>query len=158
MPYIKQEKRPQFDALANTIILQMTQGIVTDELKNFIAKKFKSLPIKEVDGCLNYLVTVLLKRLDFHKLPPKGQIDETVVAYAGELTLTILELLNKIYEPKYFNYNRAMGMLTCCSKEFERRYGRTFCNTFLERLATVFYNRTVGPYEEKKIEENGDVQ
>ncbi len=40
-------------------------------------------------------------------------------------------------EPKYFNYNRAMGVLSSIQAEW--------------------YHRDVGPYEDKKIIENGDV-
>jgi len=42
-----------------------------------------------------------------------------------------------VYPPKYFNYNRAMGVLESCKLEFYRRF--------------------VGRYEDKKIKENGDI-
>jgi hypothetical protein len=42
-----------------------------------------------------------------------------------------------IYPPKYFNYNRAVGVLECIKLEF--------------------YRRMVGPYEDTKIRESGDV-
>lgn len=57
-----------------------------------------------MDGRLNYIVTVLLKRL---------------------------------YTPRYFNYNRAMGVLECVKQEF--------------------YRRVVAEYENEKIKENRDV-
>jgi len=57
-----------------------------------------------LDGRLNYIVTVLLKRL---------------------------------YTPRYFNYNRAMGVLECVKQEF--------------------YRRVVAEYENEKIKENRDV-
>jgi hypothetical protein len=64
------------------------------------------VPEEERDGHINYIVTVLLKRL---------------------------------YQPaNYRRYNKAIGVLECIKMEF--------------------YRTMVGPYEEEKIRENGDVQ
>jgi hypothetical protein len=56
----------------------------------------------------------------------------------GNLNYFITSILKRIYPPKYFNYNRAMGLLECIKQEF--------------------YRRQIGNYEDKKIKENGDVQ
>jgi len=55
----------------------------------------------------------------------------------GALNYTVTRVLKELYEPKYFNYNRAMGVLSSIQAEW--------------------YRRDVGPYEDKKIAENGDV-
>jgi len=55
----------------------------------------------------------------------------------GHLNYLVTSLFKRMYKPKYFNYNRAMGVLECIKQEF--------------------YRRVVGPYEDKKIKENGDV-
>ena len=55
----------------------------------------------------------------------------------GNLNYFITSILKKTYSPKYFNYNRAIGLLECIKQEF--------------------YRRQVGPYEDEKIKENGDV-
>jgi len=55
----------------------------------------------------------------------------------GELNYVISRLLKGVYPPKYFNYNRAMGVL--------------------ESVKHEFYRRHVAPYEEAKIKENGDI-
>ena len=55
----------------------------------------------------------------------------------GELNYLITRILIGVYQPKYFNYNRAMGVLECCKLEF--------------------YRRVVAPYEDIKIKESGDV-
>ena len=55
----------------------------------------------------------------------------------GSLNYAITRILKELYEPKYFNYNRAMGVLSSIQAEW--------------------YRRDVGPYEDKKISENGDV-
>ncbi len=55
----------------------------------------------------------------------------------GELNFLISTILNETYPPKYFNYNRAIGLLECIKQEF--------------------YRRKVAPYEDKKIQENKDI-
>jgi hypothetical protein len=55
----------------------------------------------------------------------------------GELDYIITSLLKGLYEPKYFNYNRAIGVLETTKQEF--------------------YRRAVAPYEDEKIKEAGDV-
>jgi len=87
MPYIKQEQRKKWEKIIS-------------EIKEII----KKLPVEELDGELNYLISNILK---------------------------------ESYPPKYFNYNRAIGLLECIKSEF--------------------YRRKVGPYEDIKIKENGDI-
>jgi len=55
----------------------------------------------------------------------------------GQLNYVISRLLVNLYEPRYFNYNRAMGVLASVTQEFYRRF--------------------VAPYEDMKIKENGDI-
>ncbi len=55
----------------------------------------------------------------------------------GALNYAVTKVLKNLYPPKYFNYNRAMGVLSSIQAEF--------------------YRRDVTPYEEQKITENGDV-
>ena len=57
---------------------------------------------------------------------------------AGELNYVITTLLQKyIDKPSYTVYNEVIGVLECCKLEI--------------------YRRAVAAYEDKKIEENGDV-
>lgn len=55
----------------------------------------------------------------------------------GKLNYVITRLLAQLYQPSYYNYNRALGVLTAVAQEF--------------------YRRRVAPYEDTKIRENGDV-
>ena len=55
----------------------------------------------------------------------------------GALNYTVTKILKELYEPRYFNYNRAMGVLSSIQAEW--------------------YRRDIAPYEDKKIIENGDV-
>lgn len=55
----------------------------------------------------------------------------------GELNYVITRMLKESYPLRYFNLNRAMGVLECAKQEF--------------------YRRVVAPYEDVKIKESGDV-
>ncbi len=56
----------------------------------------------------------------------------------GAVNYVITRIIDDIYgKGGYAVFNRAMGVLDCVSKEF--------------------YRRKVAPYEDKKIQENGDV-
>ncbi len=66
---------------------------------------------------------------EFAALPP-----ETL---DGHLNYFITRLLVSLYKPSYFNYNRVQGLLECVKQEF--------------------YRRRIAPYEEKKMQQHGDV-
>jgi len=55
----------------------------------------------------------------------------------GELNYFITSILKSQYKPKYFNYNRLIGLLECIKLEM--------------------YRKVIGEYEDKKEEENGNV-
>ncbi len=55
----------------------------------------------------------------------------------GALNYSVTKALKALYEPRYFHYNRAMGVLSSIQAEW--------------------YRRDVAPYEDKKIQEHGDV-
>ena len=63
--------------------------------------------------------------------------DQPVDRVDGELNYLITRILKEVYPLRYFNLNRSVGVLECCKLEF--------------------YRRVIAPYEERKIEENGDV-
>lgn len=80
---------------------------------------------------------------DRKKLDPA--IDNLIEALGatseGELNYTFTRILNAVYafktNPRYANINSAVGVLDCVKLEL--------------------YRRTAAPYEDVKIEENGDV-
>jgi len=55
----------------------------------------------------------------------------------GDLNYIITSIMKLLYKPRYFNYNRAIGVI--------------------ESIKQEFYRRVVSPYEDKKIIDNGDV-
>lgn len=60
-----------------------------------------------------------------------------VKAQDGAFNYAVTSLLKSVYPETYFNFNRAIGVLECIKQEY--------------------YRRDVAPYENRKIEENGDV-
>ena len=56
----------------------------------------------------------------------------------GSLNYAITKTIKGIYPIKYFHINRALGVLSAVTQEF--------------------YRKIVGPYEDIKIKENGDVE
>jgi len=55
----------------------------------------------------------------------------------GDINYCVTRILKEVYPLRYFNLNRAMGVLSCIQQEF--------------------YRRVAAPYEDTKIEQNGDV-
>ena len=72
----------------------------------------------------------LKELIDLIKEHPVDQID-------GQLNYIITRILKEAYPLRYFNINRAVGVLECCKLEY--------------------YRRVAAPYEDTKIEQNGDV-
>ncbi len=60
-----------------------------------------------------------------------------VEAQDGDLNYAVTSIIHQVYPEKYFHYNRALGVLSAIQLEL--------------------YRRKVGPYEDIKITENGDV-
>jgi hypothetical protein len=76
---------------------------------------------------LDALIDELISKL---KTAPTERLD-------GRLNYVISRLLNGLYQPSYFQYNRAVGVLASVMMEF--------------------YRRRVAPYEDRKITEHGDI-
>ena len=66
-----------------------------------------------------------------------SRLPDDVTKVDGHLNYVITKILKSVYKPRYFNYNRAMGLLECVKQEY--------------------YRTTVSPYEEEKRREEGDV-
>ncbi|OGG29304.1 hypothetical protein A3A63_02655 [Candidatus Gottesmanbacteria bacterium RIFCSPLOWO2_01_FULL_46_9] len=56
----------------------------------------------------------------------------------GALNYSVTRIIRKVYPRKYFHYNRALGVLSAITHEL--------------------YRHVIGPYEDEKIIENGDVE
>lgn len=140
MPYIKKELRPIFD-----FAIQLAKE---DERTNLIVKVIKfgvrDMPPEDMDGCLNYVFTQLLRKQHFF--------------YAS----AVIEItLNDLFwqKPKYFRFERVKGLLGCMIDEYQRRawyHQREVVKALkkiLERNGFLLSN-----YEEEKIKQNGDLE
>jgi len=78
---------------------------------------------KEIDPLVDPLIEALKKA-------PADRLD-------ARFNYVIYKMLVRLYSERYFDYNRAMGVLTCVANEF--------------------YRRKVAPYEDKKIQTTGDI-
>ena len=56
----------------------------------------------------------------------------------GSLNYSVTKIIKNIYPQKYFHYNRALGVL--------------------EAIKLELYRHLIGPYEDLKIKENGDLE
>lgn len=56
----------------------------------------------------------------------------------GSMNYAVTKLIKHVYPQKYFHYNRALGVLTAIKLEL--------------------YRKLVGPYEDTKISQNGEVE
>lgn len=56
----------------------------------------------------------------------------------GSLNYAVTKIIKHVYPQKYFHLNRALGVLTAITQEL--------------------YRKIIGPYEDTKIKENGDVE
>jgi hypothetical protein len=63
--------------------------------------------------------------------------EQPLMEQDGDLNYIVTSIIKRLYAPRYFNYNRAIGVL--------------------ESIKAEFYRRAVAPYEDLKIKENGDV-
>lgn len=73
---------------------------------------------------------VLAELTEILKKNPPESID-------GHLNYVITKIIKEVYPLRYYHINKAMGVLECVQQEF--------------------YRRVAAPYEDTKIEQNGDV-
>lgn len=83
---------------------------------------------KEQRPAIDALTTPLIEHLK--SLPVEEQ--------DGSLNYAVTRIIKQVYPQKYFHFNRALGVLTAITQEL--------------------YRKIIGPYEDQKIQENGDVK
>lgn len=140
MPYIKQELRPPFD-----VIVELAKDNA-NALKcvSFIMLQVEDKPLKAQDGCLNYVFSQLFRKIDV-------DIAEIITS------ITICRLFTN--EQSYYSLSRAIALLTNMIDEFSRRgwFDETrkieiVLNNMLREVKEIR-----DPYEDTKIEQNGDL-
>lgn len=83
---------------------------------------------KEQRPAIDQLITPLIDHLK--SLPLENQ--------DGSLNYAVTKIIKHVYPQKYFHFNRALGVLTAVTQEL--------------------YRKIIGPYEDTKISENGEVE
>jgi hypothetical protein len=73
---------------------------------------------------------VLAELIGLLKEKPPESVD-------GHLNYVVTKVIKEVYPLRYYHINKAMGVLECIQHEF--------------------YRRVAAPYEDTKIEQNGDV-
>lgn len=108
-----------------------------------------------VPGELNYAMTLtaikyMAGQIDMEQL--KADCQGLVDGYLNRVGIS------------YTNYNNVIGALVCCGFELARRMSQTKFERYaaeaqlvLNRIAFDLYHTRTIPYENQKIEENGDV-
>lgn len=87
------------------------------------------MPYIKADKRTKY--TIILKELtEILKALPSEEVD-------GEFNYIVTKMLREIYPLRYFQINKAIGVLECIKLEY--------------------YRRVAAPYEDLKIHESGDV-
>lgn len=156
MPYIKEKDREYYDNLITLFQLKLiTKKGFHDEI-GMLVDHIRRLDDMSQDGHMNYFITKLLLEVGTLKLPNLVFLEIEAI-----LRPVLLEIITEVYSPpKYYRYNRAVGMLTCCRMEFERRYSLKAVKAYrlLNSITVKFYKYIIGPYEDERIKENGDVK
>ena len=146
MPYIKQEIRSDFDDIIKGVLSGFTHETTMEKYIELLMKALNKQPLDKIDGCLNYVLTQLLR--DNIPYDPREGIfirGAIIEVYARPLT--------------YEKINRFNGLITCMMDEFKERGWDTPGNTiFLFKLRLLFKSAFTDDYEKKKMEENGDLE
>jgi len=142
MPYIKRELRPQFDE----VIKGLRKSESGTRAVGLMMIALKSRKDTEIDGCLNYVFTQILRHNHY------------IFEWEG---LFIRSVINRVYlnPPKYYKLNAVDGLISRIRKELVRRDWLTpQASGFLSELEHLIDVTYYIPYEDKKIKENGDLE
>jgi len=139
MPYIKKYLRTKFDpAVVNVNMARF------DDSVQVILDGVKGMKLEDVDGCLNYAFTQLLRK-------SMDLVDAKIV---------IGLVINTLFwgKPKYIRFERVHGLLHCMIEEYKRR-GWCRQKKVIKILKYLLRrnSRYRDDYEDKKIRENGDI-
>lgn len=100
----------------------------------------------ETVGELNYMLTCGLLKV------PLSDLEEYLRLCVGTYAT------GKI--PSYTLFNGAIGACMCALLEYARRTGSTdhIYPLIMSAVISKFYSKVIAPYEDEKIEENGDIE
>jgi len=139
MPYIKKGLRPVFDSAV--ILAQKGEIGRTSE---WILSAIKNMEPKVMDGCLNYVFTQMLRKVE----------DLVTVRIIMDL------VINSLFwsQPKYIKFERVEGLLGRMIKEYHRR-GWKRQKKVIQAIGSIMgmNDCKTNSYEDECIEKNGDI-
>lgn len=164
MPYIEQDRRKPYQPVIKRItqdLANINDNVSYDatirdlaEAEQEVERLLVDVDMELQDGDLNYIMTKILKNLKIDDIAhfQENRLFET-------FKISFVNIVRFIYTPRYFNYNRALGLFTSCGKEWERRNPNNcvLVTRMFNQMIDVFYKYNQGPYEDNKRELNGDV-
>jgi hypothetical protein len=141
MPYIKQEYRKPLEPLIQAV-LEGRKVCVLDApcLEDLFTGM--GLDYTQIDGCINYILTSVLKNA-------KCAFD-----YDWFVHNTLVEFY--LSNPNYYKFNRLAGLLSNMIDEFKRRKWSVSSRVYLKNWDKRF-RVLLHPYEDRKMRENGDI-
>lgn len=126
----------------------------------YVSEDVKVRLIRDGDHARN--VGELTYLLTFHALEEytSAKADEAYEAMKNEIEMYLVGLKSELgYEANYAILCGVVGSLECARREFRRRRPDSYIvqDEVLTEVLQEFYDKTVAPYEDTKIEQNGDV-
>lgn len=83
--------------------------------------------------------------------------NESLLIQPGYINYFLFRFAQRL-NPKYKNFRNYIGELECAKRELKRRCGNhNAVAIMIQKVIDKIYDDLVAPYEDKKIEENGDV-
>ncbi|MHA2344298.1 MAG: DUF6899 family protein [Candidatus Hodarchaeales archaeon] len=137
MPYVKQGRRPSLDEVVDELVKAELEIGDMEVFLFHLAINMRALwAAMPVDSALEKARSVGVK--------PNGDINYIIFKYC-----------KYHIAPSYNNYKTFMGEIYIAMRQLSPRYGK-FKDEYREAAAEI-RRRILGPYEDSKIKENGDV-
>lgn len=136
MPYVKQERRPDLDPVVNTLAVNgLEEGVITSFL-------------------------IQLSNITNYGCQTTNRINRAVeearrinVEPNGDINYILFKCCKYYIDPSYNNYKTFIGEICYVADALDKG---VFKDEYREAAAEI-RRRILGPYEDQKIEENGDV-
>lgn len=136
MPYVLQERRPALDPIVEALV---EANLTTEGMTQLLIR---------IEGYINTLGKIpseyvpVLAALTIAKAEPNGDLNYVLFKYA-----------KYHIKPSYNNYKGFIGSI---HKAMEQVVLKVYIDEYREAAAEI-RRRILGPYEDSKIKENGDV-
>ena len=133
MPYVTQDKRPELDNIVSSMI---SSGFnANEDLADVLHQVTNRLP-----NATSYIAKVMM---------------DVGVQANGDLNYILYKYCLMMVKPSYNNYKRYIGALEDAS--YSVKFEFSDWRYELRECAAEIRRRLLGPYEDSKIQENGDV-